>query len=194
MAYDTLVALIRAWECFEGEHSRSASLAEFGRWLISQEARATTPERRSDYEHLAPEVLLNILIHRLDRRWELLVKPIFAASDAINSLTELRVLACVHGKGQPKKHEVVADVLLENATGAMLIRRLVERGLLTEKPDPHDRRAVRLNLTPVGHEALETTRRQLWPLMREFFAPLDAAEQRQLLVLLDALEPTSPQV
>lgn len=194
MAYDTLIALIRAWECFEGEHPQAASLAEFGRWLISQEARARTPERRSDYENLAPEVLLNILIHRLDRRWELLVKPIFAASDAINSLTELRVLACVHGKGQPKKHEVVADVLLENATGAMLIRRLVERGLLMEKPDPHDRRAVRLNLTLVGQEALETTRRQLWPLMREFFAPLDAAEQRQLLTLLGALEPSSPKI
>lgn len=187
MNYDALLALIAAWARFEGEHPQKASLVEFGRWLLREAPSPEPARRQSDYEHLAPEVLLNMLIYRLERRWELLVKPIFASSEEVTSLTELRILACVEGKNYPKKHEVVADVLLENATGAVLIRRLVERGLLTEQPDTSDRRALRLRLTPAGHIALEHTRRQLWPLLREFFAPLTNAEKEQLLALLKML-------
>ncbi len=187
MKYDALITLITAWERFENEAPESADLTEFGRWLARQGSDEAPFRRGVAYEQLPPEVLLNILLYRLDRRWELLTKPFFAAATQVSSLTELRILACVADKDQPKKHEVVADVLLENATGAVLIRRLVERGLMTEHPDPKDRRALRLGLTEAGRLALEDTRRQLWPLLREFFAPLSTEEKNTLLELLKRL-------
>lgn len=181
MQYDHIIALIRAWESYEKQGGDS-NLEAFARWMLQQPAApqlTTSPvaTRPEGYERVNTDVLLNILLHRINRQWEIQTKEIFAALPEVTSLSELRILSCVAGKNQPKKNEVISEVMLETTTGTMLMQRMVARGLLTESADPVDRRAVRLALTEKGGAALASVVQQLSPMMTAFFAPLSDEEK-----------------
>jgi DNA-binding MarR family transcriptional regulator len=76
---------------------------------------------------------------------------------------------------------------LDRTTMVAVVDFLEERGLVERRRNPKDRRAYALEATREGKEWLDRT----WPVMleaeRDYLAPLDASERRQLTALLQRL-------
>src|SRR5690349_2036665 len=69
-----------------------------------------------------------------------------------------------------------------------LVNQLVDAGLLRREPDPADRRAVRLFLTPGAVDRLTLRRTARRALLDDAFARLDAGERSAITAALPALE------
>jgi DNA-binding MarR family transcriptional regulator len=65
--------------------------------------------------------------------------------------------------------------------------RLVERGLIHRFPDPHDRRALRAELTPEGRIAAAEVRRHEIELARDILERLPAGSSAETLETIDRL-------
>jgi DNA-binding MarR family transcriptional regulator len=68
-----------------------------------------------------------------------------------------------------------------------LVDGLERQGLLERRPDPSDRRATLLELTPSAHTHFDGVRAIQRELSEEMLAPLDPNERRQLLDFLKRL-------
>lgn len=82
------------------------------------------------------------------------------------------------------QNQLAQDSGRDKAQLARLIKGLREQGLLEGEADAADRRHVRLSLTADGRAVLGTLRQQARQLNTRALAGLTAAEQQQLLALL----------
>ncbi|MCR3749094.1 MarR family winged helix-turn-helix transcriptional regulator [Lentzea californiensis] len=98
---------------------------------------------------------------RANEAWESLMKAYaaltkqFNAEDVWGELTmrEYDVLYQLSKCDSPlRMSELNRHVLLSQPALSRMVDRLVERGYLDRRPDPGDRRGVRLSLTPAGRE------------------------------------------
>ncbi|MBU4612764.1 MarR family transcriptional regulator [Achromobacter sp. GG226] len=148
-----------------------------------QEWANERPDLDADIMALAGRLLE--AAHRLERDW---LAPL--ASRFGLQIGEFDVLATLRRAGQPYALTPTAlhEALLLSS-GAMTSRldHLQRKGWIERLPDPHDRRSVRVQLTPAGIDLLDT----LLPLHVEneqrAFGGIDAREQRQLDALLTRL-------
>jgi MarR family transcriptional regulator, negative regulator of the multidrug operon emrRAB len=76
---------------------------------------------------------------------------------------------------------------LSHSGGVRIVRRLAARGLVAREPDPADRRAVRLHLTPEGDRAAQRVLAARRTALTSLLAPLDARETADLERLLERL-------
>jgi DNA-binding MarR family transcriptional regulator len=64
------------------------------------------------------------------------------------------VMRCLFEQGGQTGAEVSARLLIDSATMTGVIDRLERTGLIARKPDPHDRRVNRLDLTESGRDLM----------------------------------------
>ena len=137
------------------------------------------------------------LVGRIKRADHLLskgMKPIFAEYGL--EFAEFDVLATLRRVGAP--HELTAGGLLKSAmvtSGAITNRldKLERKGLIERRPDPADRRAIRVRLTDEGMELVDRAvvdhvaneERMLGALSAEDCRALDGALRRLLVSLGD---------
>jgi DNA-binding MarR family transcriptional regulator len=100
----------------------------------------------------------------------------------------LRVLFAVKEAGSLRMGDLAAQLGVAARTVTDLVDGLEKAGLLTRRPDPRDRRATLLELSPSARERWEQVRTLRREICDEVLAPLDAAERRQLLALLQRLK------
>jgi MarR family transcriptional regulator, transcriptional regulator for hemolysin len=87
------------------------------------------------------------------------------------------------------KQAELADMLdLQPITLTRLLDGLAENGLIERRPDPDDRRAKRLFLTPAARPLLERLHDLGEELMTAALAGLDRAEEEALLARLSAVK------
>jgi DNA-binding MarR family transcriptional regulator len=102
------------------------------------------------------------------------------------SLTTVRLLGILWDR-RPRMSDLADHLGLEKQTLSGLIARAEQRGLVTRAPDPDDRRATNVVLTPAGVKVVEQLRaegiRDLAPLLES----LSAADRRTLQTLLKRL-------
>jgi|GraSoiStandDraft_5_1057265.scaffolds.fasta_scaffold65759_2 DNA-binding MarR family transcriptional regulator len=70
----------------------------------------------------------------------------------------------------------------------LLVNRLENRDLVLRTPDPLDRRAVLVDLTPAGHELLEQLRAEYRALLHEDMAALDDGDVAALARAVEILD------
>ena len=66
---------------------------------------------------------------------------------------EFSVLVRLHDVGSWTQNSLGRSIFMEPANIGALVQRLAERGLVTREPDPDDRRAIRVSITPGGRRA-----------------------------------------
>jgi DNA-binding MarR family transcriptional regulator len=81
--------------------------------------------------------------------------------------------------------DLAAGLALTAPTVSVAVRRLEEAGLLERRPDPQDRRALRLFLTEAAVALVERVARYRHTKAHRLLASLAPEEQRQLLALLE---------
>jgi MarR family transcriptional regulator for hemolysin len=91
------------------------------------------------------------------------------------------------------KQSELAEVLdLQPISLTRLLDRLAENGLIERRPDPHDRRANRLYLTPAARPLLEQLAKLCEAMMEELLETIDEPARERLLRDLDAIKDNVP--
>ena len=100
---------------------------------------------------------------------------------------EFSVLVRLHDIGSWTQNSLGRSIFMEPANIAALVRRLAERGLVTREPDPDDRRAIRVSITPAGIELLAVARTEADAANTHTLSVLEPAERAELMALLRRL-------
>jgi DNA-binding MarR family transcriptional regulator len=103
------------------------------------------------------------------------------------SLAATKLLLLLERQG-PKRATDIADFFGQAPrTVTEAIDGLERKGLVEREPDPLDRRAKRISLTPAGATALQATQPLRLALIERVFGVLSGEEQAQLSALLGKL-------
>jgi len=97
------------------------------------------------------------------------------------------VLFSVREAGGLRMGDLASRLGVAPRTVTDLVDVLERDGLLIRRPDPADRRATRLELTPVAAAGLDRLRSLRRSFVEEIFSPLKPAERRQLVELLEKI-------
>jgi DNA-binding MarR family transcriptional regulator len=103
-----------------------------------------------------------------------------------SELETLRIISISPGRGVAYLCE---RTKIRQANMSVIVRSLMERGLVLKEPDDRDRRAVRLYATPQARRDL-TALRKIWlsRLVRSLDAAgIDKADRQKLLVILEGV-------
>jgi len=105
-------------------------------------------------------------------------------------LSQFEALAKVGMNPGVIQQDLVKYLLVTKGNVGALVDRLEEAGLIERRPDPSDRRANRLCLTPAGTSMVTEIFEKHRVLVKEMMSPLDSTERKTLRTLLKELEPT----
>lgn len=91
--------------------------------------------------------------------------------------------------GENVRQNALADAVgIEGASLVRLIDELVSLGLVVREPDPSDRRANVISLTPTGRRVVGEVNDDLLELRREVFAALPASDLEAALRVFGAIK------
>ena len=125
---------------------------------------------------------------RLARHLDLARRATFAELDL--EVWEFDVISALRRAGRPYELSpgaLVHQTLSTSGTTTNRIDRLAARGFVERLPDPHDRRGVRVRLTPDGAARADQAITALVQRERALLAALDPAEASRLAGLLGRL-------
>lgn len=190
--------LIEKWETYL-EAGGTESLEHFALWLLQHkkaERQATDVlndpglqayfnlNASGNFAYLSSEVAY--LVGRLYKYVRNYTRPILLAA-GLSSQDEFGILAHADYTGECTKKSAIEDNLIDTTTGIDAIRRLVNKGLLQEKVNEHDRRERLISLTPAGKTVLQQVYRG-FASIQDVLAVLSQEERQQLVVFLKSLD------
>lgn len=120
------------------------------------------------------------LLHRYSRGF---IKAALSETDLLQSEEEYSYLVSLLSGQVKTKTELNQLNAMEKTSGAGIIRRLINKGLATERPDDRDRRNMLVSITPLGRAELMKVFPRLHTAASLLSAPL-LEQQRQTLDLL----------
>lgn len=149
------VELVNEWAAYEANHPE-AGIEEFCRhYLIRQRAqREHAPPFGGTRVPPTSRSFLSKLLGHISSTVGIYFEKSFADIPEIKQKEDFYFLNAISAKGECRKTEVVYEQLLGMTTGIDTINRLLAAGLITERPDPTDKRAKLVALTPKGQEVL----------------------------------------
>lgn len=90
--------------------------------------------------------------------------------------------------GNPRKSDVIQQLLSEFPTGIEIINRLVHNGYMTEMPDAQDKRSKRLQVTDKGQTVAQQADIAVFSMVTIVFDYLSDSEKQSLQRILQKLE------
>lgn len=127
-------------------------------------------------------------VTRLARHLDLARRQAFAAQRL--EVWEFDVLSALRRAGDPYQlspGQLVRETLVTSGTMTNRIDRMTAKGLVERRPDPGDRRGVRVRLTSRGRGAVDAALEALLVRERELLADLSRSDAAQLAALLRVL-------
>ena len=178
--YSKAVEVMELWHTYS-DAIGSADIKDFGQWLVSQEEEETEPEPVSE-----------ISIHRLAQAirsvYRLYVKNVRQALQTYTLNPEdLFYLSSLNELCEPTKSELIAYNHSEFTSGIDIIKRLIHRGWITEKPDMKDKRARRLSISVEGMSILAQCQPQLEEVKRRMFSGMMADTSFRIQAALEKI-------
>jgi DNA-binding MarR family transcriptional regulator len=104
------------------------------------------------------------------------------------TLTRTKVLAELQRRGPTRPGVLAAEFDVSPRTITDIADALERDSLATRQPDPADRRAALLTVTPDGEAALAVATATREQLLQQVFGALDAADRATMMRLLEALD------
>ncbi len=179
----SIIPLIEKWEVFNKEN-KEKDINEFATWLLNEKQASasvkTTTEARGSHTEIA------ILITRLQRYLGMSVNP-HIRTLGFTKEHEYNFLYQVSRMNKPNKNDLSKENMMELSTGRDVIRRLKEKGLVEEKENPDDKRAMLISITPKGKRLLSKSFGMIAGSFTDFLGDLTTVEQRTLIELLTKL-------
>ena len=100
---------------------------------------------------------------------------------------QFAALAKLHERGPASQNQLGRCTAMDAATVKGVIDRLVKRGLVTTAPSPDDRRRLIVSLSEAGAALFAELAPAAFEVTEETLAPLDPAERRRLVELLERI-------
>ena len=140
----------------------------------------TTPPEIADSLDMALAVALVETLPRFSRT----LKQSVEQSEGLERLTmpQLLCLQAVAAKGATLAARLAEQMGVTAPTMTSRIDALAERGLITRRPDPLNRRQVWLAITPTGRDLLTRYQGLMEQRVRDLLTPLTPAQKERLLV------------
>ncbi len=126
-------------------------------------------------------------IHDLLRQWRAVMasaRPRWSATDL--TFTQLRALSAIARRGGMRMSELADELGIGLAAASALADRMAGRQLITRRPDPDDRRIVRLETATRGRHLLERLERGSIDHFGKLIARMTPAEREALATTLRA--------
>ncbi len=186
MKNTSVIPLLDQWEKFIEENPQKDIYA-FANWLLASKRdqnRESMPAESG--EGVENAVQAAILITRLQRYLGMYVKPAIKALGFTRE-HEYNFLYQVSKMNNPNKNDLSKENMVEFSTGRDIIRRLILKNLVSEKVDPEDKRAARLQVTSKGRKILDRSFDMIAETFTDFLGGLSLKEQVQLVTLLTKL-------
>jgi DNA-binding MarR family transcriptional regulator len=130
---------------------------------------------------------LDEIAEALPQRANALSKLFLTRTRVCVSRTEVGVLRILSA-GPRRITELAAEERVTQPAITLLVNRLQERGWVERIPDPSDRRAVLVSLTPAGEEVFERLRAEYRALLHEEMATLEDSEVQTLAAAVSILD------
>jgi DNA-binding MarR family transcriptional regulator len=130
---------------------------------------------------------LDEIAEALPQRSSALSRLFLTRSTVCVSRTEVGVLRTLND-GPRRITELAAEERVTQPAITLLVNRLEERGWVKRIPDPSDRRAVLVSLTPKGEETFAQLRGEYRALLHEEMATLDDGEVETLAEAVEILD------
>lgn len=89
--------------------------------------------------------------------------------------------------GAATMNEFATEMRLHGTTMTRMVDALIDKGLVERRPDPEDRRVVRVALSPAGEEMAQRLQESKRKLLSSALEDLPAAEQSMVLKALERL-------
>lgn len=102
-------------------------------------------------------------------------------------MAQVEILQRLRDEPGLRVNDLAARHRLASTTVSVLVQQLVVSGLITRTPDPDDRRAVRLALTPAGRRTVEAWLRAHEHRLQAALRRLDKADRAAVLAAVPAL-------
>ena len=128
-----------------------------------------------------------ILVALMYRYARLYVKKAMKGSE-LQTMEEFGFLMTLVTRDSMTKTELILTAVLEKTSGTEVIRRLLRLGLVREFPDEHDKRSVRVSITPEGRAAAFALLPNMESVAKIVSGNLSPAEVRTLFSLLKKLD------
>lgn len=124
---------------------------------------------------------LGVLLRRLTR--------LTGGADDGPAMTATQRIALIelHGEGPLRLNALAERIGTSTATASRAVDALVHLGLVGRVPDPQDRRAVQLDLSPDGRVLVDERKARAAEAFAPAVAALNATERRELVRLLEAM-------
>jgi DNA-binding MarR family transcriptional regulator len=186
MKSTSVIPLLDQWEKFIEENPRS-DMYDFANWLLAGKrfGEKTQPVSQNEKD-ISNAVQSAILITRLRGYLGMYVKPAVKAL-GLTKEHEYNFLYQISKMDRPNKNDLSKENMVEFSTGRDILRRLILKNLVTEKTDPDDKRATRLQLTPKGKKTLEKSFGMIAETFTDFLGDLTKKEQENFVYLLTKL-------
>jgi len=181
MKNSSVIPLLEAWERFATENPQK-DLYAFAYWILAEKQERDVSAATSTGSE-ARSARTAIQITRLQKYLSLCIRPSVKAL-GFTKEHEYNFLYQISRMNKPNKNDLSKENMVEFSTGRDVIRRLVEKQMVTEKPDPDDKRASILRITVKGRKTLEKSFRLITGQFTDFLGDLSAGEQEQLSGLL----------
>jgi len=127
-------------------------------------------------------------VSRLARELEARLEPVYEEHGLEPGWHDL--LATLRRSGPPfalRPSDLTGTLMLTSSGTTKRLDKLEEAGLIARGPDPHDRRAILITLTPAGKELIDGVTAAHLANEASLLEGLSAAEQRELAALLRKL-------
>jgi DNA-binding MarR family transcriptional regulator len=174
----SIIPLIEQWENYSHDQA-DQDIYAFASWLLASRQRAALAGSKS--------ATIGVLLTKLQKYLGLIVKPEIKKLGLAKE-HEYSFLYQVSNMQKPNKNQLARENLLELSTGRDVVNRLVNKGLITEKPDPADGRATLIIITNKGSRLLKRSFKLLATPFSDFAGDLTVKEQETLVQLLTKLE------
>jgi len=186
MKKSSVIPLLEKWEIFSHANPKKDIYA-FANWLLAdRQEDIQIKQGHMDQDDRGNATRAAILITKLQKYLGLYIKPAITRL-GFSREHEYNFLYQVSRMDKPTKNSLSKENMVEFSTGRDVIRRLIDRKLLMEKPDPEDKRAMLLTLTSLGKKTLEKSYEQISGAFTDFLGDLNLKEQSQLISLLSKI-------
>jgi DNA-binding MarR family transcriptional regulator len=182
---DKLVELVNLWHTFEKENPR-AEIQDFCKsYMLGTDNN--NPVEVKFTEDNPKEKILGRALNRLHKISLFYSKKRLAALE-LKNLEDFVYLKNLMDMGPLSKKQLIDMHIGEYSSGIEIIKRLINLGLVKEKPHTDDKRSTAISITVRGRGTLQ----KCYPYMQEIgklvFDPLTEKESQQLIYLLSKLD------
>lgn len=182
MSAQRLVELVTVWADYADKYP-DLKVDEFCRLYLESRETSTAPQPDPVQQNAEMSRLLGRLI-----KFVSLYGKKALEGEAVQNFDDLLYVGVTIFRQQPRKSEVIQEMMTAFPTGTEIIKRLIRQGFLEEFADPVDGRSKRLKATSAGTRMWFDFLPKLQKIGHIAFDYLDPVEKKLLHRLLAKLE------